>query len=134
MTTDIAVGQMRAIEFDATDPGDWAMHCHKAHHTMNPMGHHVPNMIGVDQSAVREVLPGYMAMGEHGMAEMTEMMMPLPENTLPMMSGHGPFGPIGMGGMFSIVKIRENQAHGDYTDPGWYEHPEGTVAYGREDP
>jgi len=33
VTTDIAVGQMRAIEFDAI-AGDWAIHCHKSHHTM----------------------------------------------------------------------------------------------------
>lgn len=39
VTTDIAVGQMRAIEFVATDLGDWAFHCHKSHHTMNAMGH-----------------------------------------------------------------------------------------------
>src|SRR4051812_2216877 len=29
VTTDVAVGQMRAIEFDATEPGDWSFHCHK---------------------------------------------------------------------------------------------------------
>ena len=42
VTTDIAIGQMRAIEFDANYPGDWAFHCHKSHHTMNAMGHDVP--------------------------------------------------------------------------------------------
>ena len=52
VTADIAVGQMRAIEFDATDEGDWAFHCHKAHHTMNAMGHEVPTMIGVDHRGV----------------------------------------------------------------------------------
>jgi len=45
-----------------------------------------------------------------------------------MMSGAGPFGPIEMGGMFTVVKIREGLARGDYKDPGWYKHPEGTVA------
>ena len=47
VTTDVAVGQMRAFEFDAV-AGDWAIHCHKSHHTMNAMGHNVPTMIGVD--------------------------------------------------------------------------------------
>ena len=47
VTTDIAVGQMRAIEFTAAAPGDWAFHCHKSHHTMNAMSHAVPNTIGV---------------------------------------------------------------------------------------
>jgi len=49
VTTDIAVGQMRAIEFVANNPGDWAFHCHKSHHTMNPMGHDVPTLLGVKQ-------------------------------------------------------------------------------------
>jgi hypothetical protein len=55
--------------------------------------------------------------------------MPLPDNTLPMMTGQGPFGPIEMGGMFSVVKVREGLARNDYKDPGWYKHPPGTVAY-----
>ena len=32
----------------------------------------------------------------------------------------------GMGSMFTIVKIREHLD--SYGDPGWYEHPPGTVA------
>ena len=63
------------------------------------------------------------------MAEMGEMEMPLPDNTLPMMTGFGQFGPIEMGGMFTVVKVREGLAAGDYKDPGWYKHPPGTVAY-----
>ena len=133
VTVDIAIGQMRAIEFNADAPGDWAMHCHKSHHTMNPMGHDVPNMIGVDQRSVQQSLstlvPGYMVMGERGMADMGEMEMPLPRNTLPMMTGQGQFGPIEMGGMFTVLKIREDQPPGDYSDPGWYNYPTGTVSY-----
>jgi hypothetical protein len=34
-----------------------------------------------------------------------------------------------MGGMFTVVKVREGLARGDYKDPGWYKHPAGTVAY-----
>ena len=132
VTTDIAVGQMRAIEFDATDPGDWAFHCHKAHHTMNAMGHNLPTMIGVDQRGVAEkigrLVPDYMVMGDTG-GSMGEMEMPLPDNTLPMMTGAGPFGPIEMGGMFTTVKIRDGLARDDYKDPGWYKHPDGSVAY-----
>ena len=133
VTADIAVGQMRAIEFDATAPGDWAFHCHKAHHTMNAMGHGVPTMIGVDQRGLAEkiamLVPDYMAMGQAGMAEMGAMEMPLPDNTLPMMTGQGPFGSIEMGGMFTVVKVRKGLARDDYADPGWYRHPVGTQAY-----
>jgi hypothetical protein len=63
------------------------------------------------------------------MADMGEMEMPLPDNTLPMMTGAGPFGPLEMGGMFTVVKVREGLARNDYRDPGWYKHPPGTVAY-----
>jgi len=133
VTVDIAIGQMRAIEFIADAPGDWAMHCHKSHHTMNPMGHDVPNMIGVDQRRVQQslgkLLPGYMIMGDRGMADMGEMKMPLPRNTLPMMTGQGQFGPIEMGGMFTVLKVRKEQKPGDYSDPGWYDYPPGTVSY-----
>jgi len=133
VTTDIAVGQMRAIEFDATEEGDWAFHCHKSHHTMNAMGHNVPSMIGVDQRGIAEkisrLIPDYMVMGERGMHDMAEMEMPLPDNTLPMMTGQGPFGPIGMGGMFTTVKIRKGLARDDYRDPGPYRQPKGTRAW-----
>ena len=108
VTTDIAVGQMRA------------------------MGHKVPTMIGVDQRGIAQrimnLVPDYMVMGDRGMADMGEMEMPLPDNTLPMMTGTGPFGALEMGGMFSVVKVREGLALDDYKDPGWYKHPAGTVA------
>lgn len=133
VTTDIAVGQMRQIEFVADEEGDWAFHCHKSHHTMNAMGHDVPTMIGVDHQGITQkisrLIPDYMVMGERGMADMAEMEMPLPDNTIPMMTGAGPFGSVEMGGMFSVLKVRKNQKAGDYSDPGWYPHPAGTVAY-----
>ena len=67
--------------------------------------------------------------GQAGMGEMAEMQMPLPDNTAPMMAGAGPFGPVEMGGMFSVVKVRRGQKPGDYSDPGWFEQPPGTVAF-----
>ncbi len=133
VTVDCAVGQMRAFEFDAIYEGDWAIHCHKSHHTMNAMGHSVPTMIGVDHRGIAnrliKVVPDYMVMGERGMADMGVMEMQLPQNTIPMMTGFGQFGPIEMGGMFSVVKVREGLAKRDFQDPGWFKHPEGTVAY-----
>jgi manganese oxidase len=128
ITEIIGVGQMRDIEFDAI-PGDWAFHCHMSHHTMGPMGHDVPNTLGVDQGGdlpaqMRAHLPGFMAMGENGMSEHQEHVdmghMPGPENTLPMMAGKGPFGNIEMGGMFTVVKVRDDVKSGDFTDPGWH--------------
>jgi hypothetical protein len=125
------------MEFVADAPGDWPLHCHKSHHTMNAMGHAVPNMLGVEQhdldAKIRTLVPSYMSMGQDGMAEMAQMQMPLPENTLPMMMGEGPFGPLEMGGMFTVIKVREGLARDDYRDPGWYEHPPGTVAWKLED-
>jgi hypothetical protein len=132
VTVDVAVGQMRQMEFVADAPGDWALHCHKSHHTMNAMGHGVPTMIGVDHRGlvkkIQKLVPDYMVMGERGMADMGEMEMPLPDNTLPMMTGRGPFGAAEMGGMFTLLKVRAGQKPGDYSDPGWFQHPQGTVA------
>jgi len=127
----VSPGQTADIEFIA-NAGDWALHCHRRHHPMNPMGHDTPNVIGVNQAgledSIRALLPGYMAMGEHGMHDMMDMNMEGPENTLPMMGGDGPFGSIGMGGMFTILKVRDKIT--DYNvDPGWYANPPGTVAH-----
>ncbi len=135
-TTEIVgVGQTRDVEFIA-EPGDWAFHCHMSHHTMNAMGHEIPNTLGVDQSGVDEeikkILPGFMAMGRYGMAEHQDHVdmghHQGPENTLAMMTGKGPYGNIEMGGMFTTVKVRDNLKRGDYNDPGWYNAPTGTVA------
>ena len=130
VTTDVAVGQMRQIEFVADEPGDWSMHCHKSHHTMGAMGHTVPTMIGVDHRGLikklQKTVPDYMVMGERGMADMSEMEMAIPDNTAPMMTGAGPYGSLEMGGMFTVLKVRKDQRPGDYKDPGWYKHPEGT--------
>ncbi|HEY8184148.1 MAG TPA: copper oxidase [Thermoanaerobaculia bacterium] len=132
-TVNVPVGATRDIEFLADNPGDWAFHCHKSHHTMNQMGHGLPNLLGVDASNTEKRLnaltPGTMVMGTTGMGDMSEMlqMMALPRNSIPMRGGVGPHGPIDMGGMFTIVKIRESI---DYQrDPGWYRQPLGTSAY-----
>jgi FtsP/CotA-like multicopper oxidase with cupredoxin domain len=128
----VAAGQTRVVEFVADAPGDWPLHCHKTHHAMNAMGHDLPVVIGAETRAagrtISRLVEGYMAMGETGMAEHAEHqgMHPGPENSLPMMTGEGPFGPIEMGGMFTVMKVRPDLV--SYADPGWFAHPAGTVA------
>ncbi len=39
-------------------------------------------------------------------ASMAEMEMPLPDNTLPMMTGQGPYGGVEMGGICTTVRVR----------------------------
>mgnify|MGYP000875159903 CR=1 FL=1 len=124
----VPVGSTRVIEFVPDEPGDWAMHCHMTHHVMTQMGH-APVSIGADLSTVdrrmSRILPDYMSMGTDGMGSMTEMEMDFPDNSLPMRATPGPFGAIDMGGMFTILKVREDPA----VDPeGWFVHPPGTVA------
>jgi hypothetical protein len=127
----VAVGQTRNVELIADAPGDWAMHCHMTHHMMNQMGHDIPNMIGVKpgelDNKVRSLLPGYMTMGHTGMGEMGKMRMGWPENSIPMVGAQGPFDYITAGGMFTILKVRD-ELDSYEKDPGWYEHPPGTVA------
>jgi hypothetical protein len=132
-TIDVPPGTTRDVEFVADNPGDWALHCHKVHHTMNQMGHDLPIMTGVDQAGVDEIVnglvPGYMPMGATGMGDMPDMGKV--RNSL-LMGSHegraaGPFGSIFMGGMFTILKVRESLRSYD-EDPGWYEHPPGTTA------
>jgi len=127
----VPVGSTRTAEFVADNPGDWALHCHMTHHVMNQMGHNLPNMIGVDARGLdadaRRLLPGYMTMGQEGMTGMTEMGMAVPPNSIPMVGGAGPYDEITMGGMFTILKVRERLESHD-RDPGWYEPPPGTRA------
>ncbi len=52
--------------------------------------------------------------------------MAMPENSIAMMGGNGPYGSIDMGGMLTVLKVRENLT--SYADPGWYQPPSGTVA------
>jgi FtsP/CotA-like multicopper oxidase with cupredoxin domain len=126
----VPVGSTRDIEFVADAPGDWAFHCHMTHHVMNQMGHGTPNMIGVAHRPldrlVRPLLPGYMTMGQDGMGDMGDMGMPVPENSIPMVGGKGPFDYITMGGMFTLLKVRDELS--SYDDPGWYRHPPQQVA------
>lgn len=132
-SVNVVAGQTRAVDFVADAPGDWPLHCHKTHHAMNAMGHELPNVIGADLAAagrrIARLVGGYSAMGTTGMAEHAEHAehMTAPENTLPMMAGVGPFGAIEMGGMFTVIKVREGIE--SYADPGWYDHPPGSVAY-----
>lgn len=130
-TIQVPVGSTRDVTFIADNPGDWAFHCHKTHHAMNTMSHTLPNRIGArdDGRAVAALVPGYMAMGRAGMGEMESMAgMPGPANTLPMMGGVGPYGGLGMGGMVTVLKVRDSVAP-DYRDPGWYRPPPGTQAW-----
>ena len=127
----VPVGSTRDVEFVADAPGDWAMHCHMTHHVMNQMGHGIPNTVGMTpgklDKKVRRLLPGYMTMGQDGMGDMADMGMAVPKNSIPMLGGKGPFGTITMGGMFTNLKVRDS-VDGSGKDPGWYQHPPGTVA------
>ena len=131
---DRTVASVRDIEFIADNPGEWALHCHMTHHTMNQMGHEFPNMIGANTQGldkqVRPLIPNYMTMGETGMGGHAEHIesghMPVPKNSIPMIGAPGPFDYIDMGGMFTMLKVREHLT--SYDDPGWYDNPPGTVA------
>ncbi len=125
----VPVGSTRDVEFVADEPGDWALHCHITHHVMNQMGHELfPNLLGARTGDVEgrlaQVVPGTMLMGQTGMGDMMEM--GAPRNSIPMMGGVGPFSRIDMGGMFTILKVRKDLT--SYEDPGWFRHPDGTVA------
>lgn len=140
VTVTVAPGESKDIEFIADNPGDWAFHCHKTHHTMNQMQHELPNLTGINKGdlemRIKQFFPDFMGlMNINGMYEMFEVYgsnktevdqkKSIPKNLSPIGSP-GPFGVIEIGGMFTMLKVRENLT--SYADPGWYQHPEGTVA------
>jgi hypothetical protein len=87
------------------------------------MGHGLPNLIGVKpgnlDERMRKVVPGYMTMAEARMADMGEMGMPVPPNSIPMLGAKGKHDAITMGGMFTVLKVRDGIRN--YKDPGCYE-------------
>ena len=141
VTISVAPGETRDIELIADNPGDWAFHCHKSHHVMNQMQHDLPNLTGLNKQGIEERIkqffPDFMGlMNINGMGDMFEMYgankmmdmgikMKYPPNMSPI-GNPGPFGVIEMGGMFTVFKVRNNIT--SYVDPGWYQHPLGTVA------
>ncbi|HSI82605.1 MAG: multicopper oxidase family protein [Candidatus Methylacidiphilales bacterium] len=134
----VPTGSTRTVEFIADNPGDWAFHCHMLHHVMNQMGHGLPNIIGIKPGAldkkVRAFLPGYMTMGQEGMADMGEMGMKIPANSVPMVGAPGPYDYITMGGLYTNLKVREDlgtykpEAAADYSYAGWYQYPPALLA------
>lgn len=54
------------------------------------------------------------------------MGMAVPTNSIPMLGGKGKHDVITMGGMFTVLKVRDGiRAYGD---PGWYDGPAGNTA------
>jgi hypothetical protein len=98
---------------------------------MNQMGLRFGNVIGVNTEGlnkrIRKLIPGYMVMGEDGMGDMGDMGMTVPPNSLAMIGAQGQHDYITMGGMFTILKVRE-ELPADGSDPGWYKSPPGTLA------
>jgi FtsP/CotA-like multicopper oxidase with cupredoxin domain len=123
----VPTGSTRTFEFVADNPGDWALHCHMTHHVMTQMSHGIPNLVGVDASRFDEelerIVPRYAEMAQHSHGGSNPA---IPPNSLPMVGTRGPFGYITMSGMFTLLKVRDT-LDGD-GDPGWYRHPEGTLA------
>lgn len=60
------------------------------------------------------------------MGGMGEMRMPVPPNSLPMRGAPGPFGYIDMGGMFTVLKVREKPERRHIST--WHEHAPESVA------
>ena len=54
--------------------------------------------------------------------------MKVPHNSIPMIGAMGPHDYITMGGMFTIVKVRESLPNGYDKDPGWYKDKPGELA------
>ncbi len=130
-TVIVPTGSTRTIEVGPVYPGDWAIHCHMLHHVMNQMGHQFGNVIGMDEEGlnqrIRKLIPGYMVMGTTGMGDMGDMGMKTPANSAPMIGGPGQYDYITMGGMFTILKVRDTLP-ADGSDPGWFKDPPDKLA------
>jgi len=97
---------------------------------MTQMGHGALPSTGANTQRVGarlgRVEPYAMTMGQTGMGEMSAMGMPIPPNSISMRASPGPFSPIDMGGMFTVIKVRDRVSSADAKT--WYAHPPGQVA------
>ncbi len=113
------------LRIDAKYAGDWAIHCHKSHHderhgTRHPDLHRRQTSKDVAKRSgsstrntcrwVRPACPTW-----------ARWRWSFPENTIPMMTGWGPHGPIKWGHVLPSSGARGHSAD-DYADPGWYEN------------
>jgi len=86
------------------------------------MGHGVPTMLDTDAGEAQAPFAagaGLHVDGLNSKHAMASVRMPLPGNTRPMMSGQGHHGPIGMGGMLTLLKGRDHAVQG-VLENGWY--------------
>ncbi len=63
----VGVAQARDVEFIANNPGDWIMHCHMFHHTMNHMVSMAGPMMRIAPNDPRGEVAGYPQKMEGGM-------------------------------------------------------------------
>jgi hypothetical protein len=121
-------GSARTVELVANAPGDWVILRHRLHHAMTQMGHTLGNLIGMNTAGfdqrIRKLIHNYMTTGQDGMGDMG---MPVPSNSLPMVCAQGHHDYITMGGMFTMLKVRE-ELPADGSDPCWQRSPPGTLA------
>lgn len=99
----VGVAQARDIEFDATHPGDWMLHCHLPHHMMN----HMVAMVGPMQmrhgtSDDAPQVPGFPQDMFMAMDEMVEK---------PETRGLRPTWTGGMMGMMTLVRVLEDDLY-----------------------
>ena len=99
----VGVAQARDIEFDATHPGDWMLHCHLPHHMMN----HMVAMVGPMQmrhgtSDDAPQVPGFPQ----------DMFMAMDERVeKPETRGLRPTWTGGMMGMMTLVRVLEDDLY-----------------------
>ena len=132
----VPTGSVRVIEFVPPEAGDWAMHCHMTHHIMNSNGPRdagdcgrgrVEDRRGGAEARARlhdDGTNGDGRHGRHGNGRAEELDSDA--------GGMGPFSSIDMGGMFTILKVRDDPDAEDGSR--WFQHPQGTVRATRTSP
>jgi FtsP/CotA-like multicopper oxidase with cupredoxin domain len=103
----VGVAQVREFEFIANNPGDWVMHCHMFHHTMNHM------VSGVGPGSRGQARPGkedprHRVPGFPQETGMMAMMSPAEMARLkknPLTRGMREHWPMGVMGLMTVVRV-----------------------------
>jgi manganese oxidase len=103
----VGVAQVREFEFIANNPGDWVMHCHMFHHTMNHMVSGVgPGSRGLARGGKED--PRYQVPGFPQGTGMMAMMSPAEVAKItknPRTRGMRPMWYMGVMGLMTVVRV-----------------------------
>jgi len=126
-TIRIGIGEIREVEFVANNPGDWVMHCHMFHHTMNHMTSQVGPHIRGPQFDSHDHVAGFPQIMEGAMKMSPDAMKKISGRRTTEGMAHDWFK--GVAGMFTVIRVLPEELYQELTETD-VPIPVGTSVFG----